>query len=99
MSRFYPKRSYTIGEGGVGADKEGQGGRHRRLLPAHVCAHNPLQDGLAQIRAAGFNVGQYAARKGSAKTCDQLRIIMRVQMDVVCSGKLRKYVRTTYVRA
>ena len=23
---------------------------------------------------------------------------MRVQMDVVCSGKLRKYVRTYYVR-
>ena len=80
---------HNRGKGELGRIRKGQGGRHRRLLPAHVCAYNPLQDSLAKIRAAGFNVGQCAARKGAEKTVDQLRVIMRVQMDVVCSGQLR----------
>ena len=48
-----------------------------------------LQDGLAAIRKAGFNVGSYAALKDSRKTCAELKIIGRVLLDVVYSGKQR----------
>ena len=48
-----------------------------------------LQDGLATIRQAGFNVGTYAALKDSPKTCAELKVIGRVTLDVVYSGKQR----------
>ena len=48
-----------------------------------------LQDGLAAIRKAGFNVGAYAALKDSPKTCAELKVIGRVLLDVVYSGKQR----------
>ena len=48
-----------------------------------------FQDGLAKIRKAGFNVGAYAALKTAPKTCAELKVIGRVLLDVVYSGKQR----------